>query len=170
MRVNGPPIALLHELVQAPEDLLFIRVVEEEQANNIVHALNVADLGVVVGVGLEHIKQLVIPARGVLRPQVQFSHRPVYIFRDLPLCFIVFELTQLLVEVVRVDGLGPVNVQKFGPEVPSQVIGDALIEHRVADLVCCFNRERPSLSQDLVPIDVLHGIHHGAIIGRLVQK
>ena len=68
VRVNGPPVSLLHELVEAPEDLLFVRVVEEEQADDIVHALHVADLVVIISISLEHIIQLVIPTGTVFRP------------------------------------------------------------------------------------------------------
>ena len=54
--VNRTPVALLHQLEQAPEDLLFILVVKEKQADYVIHALHVAHLVVVVRVCLQHIE------------------------------------------------------------------------------------------------------------------
>ena len=56
MCVYLSPIALLHELLKAPEDFLFVvRDVKEKEGNDVVHALDVADLIVIVGVCFKHV-------------------------------------------------------------------------------------------------------------------
>ena len=57
VRVNQSPIAQLHQLVQAPEDLLLVvRDVKEEETDDVVHALHVAYLVIVVSIGLKYVE------------------------------------------------------------------------------------------------------------------
>ena len=74
MRVDKSPIAQLHQLVQAPEDLLLVvRDVKEEQTDDVVHALDVAHLVIVISIGLEYVKQLIIALIVFLLPKVQVA-------------------------------------------------------------------------------------------------
>lgn len=56
--INRPPvtISLIHQTDQAPENRLFIRDVEQKQRYDVVEALDVANLSVVVCVGLQNVK------------------------------------------------------------------------------------------------------------------
>ena len=55
MFINTPPIFTVHDVKKAPEDLLLILDMHKQHSSDVVHALNVPDLGVVVAVSKQNI-------------------------------------------------------------------------------------------------------------------
>lgn len=105
INVHLAAVVLNHQLVQAPEHLLFVLDVEQEQSNDVVHPLDVAYLFVVVCISHKDVVQFVVASIevtsiGIPLPEVQLMHCPVNIFHDSLVVFFVREETQLSIHVV----------------------------------------------------------------------
>lgn len=90
----------------------------------------------------------------VLLPQVQIGQCPVNVFVDLALRLVIREVSQLLVQIIRVNSNGLVNLEEFDPEVTSQLIWNSLVYKSVADLVSLTLRQTMLLAKHLKPVFV----------------
>ena len=137
---NLTPVVLDHDLVHAPEDLLLVLDVEEEEAHDIVHPLHVADLVVIVGVSHQDVVELIvssieISAISITLPELKLCHRPIYVFLNIYECCLVGELTQFLVHVAGVLASDGLDAEQLDPDAASDSVWDPMVNHRKADLL-----------------------------------
>jgi len=122
VRVDLTPVALLHQLVQTPKDLLLIWDVEEEDPHDVVQTLDVADFIVVAGVSLQDVVEFIVSALEVLSPETEVRHGPINVLHDLPFGLFVMEFKQFLVQVVRVNGHRLLYFQQLHPQRASHAV------------------------------------------------
>ena len=142
--------------MEAPEDLLFVWDVEQEEAGQVVHPLHITDLVIVIGVGLEHVIKFIVATLVVFPPQLQVRHRPVHILLDLLLCSLVVKLYQLLVEVIGVLGHDRLNLEQSDPELASNLVRNALVYARITGLISLSPRQRLFLFYKVLPVSCIH--------------
>ena len=59
IHVNLAPVVAVQDEDEAPEDAFLVLNMHQQHRSDVVKALNVADLGVIVGVGKQDVEQLV---------------------------------------------------------------------------------------------------------------
>jgi hypothetical protein len=97
---------MVHEVHEAPEHSFLILDVNEHQCHYVVESLHVTNFLVVVRIRFAHVEQFVIAALDVFAPEFEISHSPVDVLLKKIFNFFIRELSQFLVQIVRVANLG----------------------------------------------------------------
>ena len=122
VHVDAPPLISIHDKYQAPKDLLLILNVHQEHGHDVVEALNIADLGIIVGIGKQDVQELVlcllsvpgrlyfililiVLGRTACLADCQRREGPRHILLDSGFFIWILKLRQLIIEVIRVLGL-----------------------------------------------------------------
>ena len=165
MLVDTAPVFSIHDVKQAPEDLLVITDVHQKHSSDVVHTLHVAYLAVVVSVGHQNIVKHLLP---FLRLPVEVlaltlevlqatrivceSTTDVFLDSHLILGVAHAAIAQLLIQTGVMGGLLAIAPTKHGPDVPSHVRRYA-VEKRLPHPLPTNNLQRIKLIVSLVDLN-----------------
>jgi hypothetical protein len=104
--------------------LLLVLYIEKHHTDHIVKSLHIANFVVVVCIGFQNVKKLVVACSEVFSPQLQVGQRARNVFAYHVLSFFISEGEQLAVEFGAVVTLSLLNVEEFQPKLSTLALGD----------------------------------------------